>query len=165
MAEAEVRPHQDDNVLAALHYALGVAIMIHNGYNSRYIGDNPSELGHEPKSQLIKALKLEPKMLVSHLALAAYYEHPSLGRYTDARREYDIALHLRPDLFKICYLHALTWSRPGYVTNKKELLKIGIKLPDDKQMIPLNTIRECLDLIHDHPEYAPPYLLVSELYR
>jgi tetratricopeptide (TPR) repeat protein len=143
-----------------LNYALGDALMLRD-YNTRFIGDSPHSLSPEAKTHLLESVKLEPDFLVAHLALATYYEHPSQEQGSAARREYQAALRLRPDLFQIRYLHAMTWDRPGLLLNGATLRQHGEIVPADRQMMPRRTIAECLALIHDHPDYALPYYRVG----
>lgn len=151
--------------LAAIHYALGDALMLKN-YNPRYIGDNPRSLGPEPVEQFNEALRLNPKLVVVYLALATYYEHPSQEQGTKARDDYDKALELRPDLFQIRYLHAASWDRPGYVPPSEEerLRDTGYIVPADHKKMPESAISEYLSLIKNKPLYPPPYKRLGEDY-
>ncbi len=150
--------------LAVLHWALGQAIMIRNGYYPKFIADSPSILGDEPREQFQEALSLDPDLLVAHLSLAAYYEHDSVGKGSLARVQYKEALRLRPDLYQIRYLHALTWDRPGILMNKEHLIKQGIPVTEDMDKMPQKAMPEYLALIRDHPNYAPPYYSLADDY-
>lgn len=157
---------QDESVrLAVLHWALGEAIMMRNGYYPKEIGDSPSLLGDEPKQQFLDALKLDPDLLVAHFSIAAYFEHSSLGKGTLARLHYKEALRLRPDLYQLRYLYAYTWDRPGILGNKAELLARGARtFTEDDDRTPEKAIPEYLALVRDHPQYAPPYYTLGDDY-
>jgi len=150
--------------LAVLHWALGQAIMMQNGYYPKFIGDNPANLGSEPMEQFQEALRLDPDLLIAHLSLAAYYEHHSVEKGSLARLQYKEALHLRPDLYQIRYLHAYTWDRPGTVLNEAELNARGFTVSEDQKRMPEKAIPEYLALVRDHPNYAPPYYCLGDDY-
>lgn len=151
-----------DTYRAALHYGLGDALTMKN--YATPIGETPRDLGPEPKRQLLEAIRLRPNLLEAHLALAAYYEHGSQRHGTAARREYDICLRLRPDLYQVRYLHAASWDRPGYILNRAQLQAQGVQLSVDEQMMPGKAISECLALVHDYPKYSPPYYRLGSDY-
>lgn len=159
------QPHSAE-LLAVLHWALGQAVMIRNGYYPRFIGDNPSNLGAEPREQFLEALRRDPHLLVARLSLASYYEHHSQEKGTLARADYEKALRLRPDLFKIRYLHALTWTRPGYPGPEQEarMLAMGHPISEDHKLMPEKAVAECLALIRDYPTYPPPYYTAGDYY-
>jgi len=150
--------------LAVLHWALGQAILMRNGYYPKFIADSPSILGNEPKEQFQEALGLDPDLLVAHLSLAAYYEHDSIGKGSLARTQYKEALRLRPDLYQIRYLHALNWDRPGVLMNKADIIAQGRPVTEDMDKMPQNAMPEYLALIRDHPDYAPPYYSLADDY-
>lgn len=150
------------NVLASLHYALGDALSMKNYPTA--IGANPRDLGLEPKQQLQEAIRLNPRFLEARLALAAYYEHRSQMQGTAARREYETCLRLRPDLYQIRFLHAASWDRPGFLGNEAQLRVSGISVSDDEKSFPQRAIAECVALVHDHPDYAPPYYQLGSDY-
>ena len=150
--------------LAVLHWALGEVVMMRNGYYLKFVGDAPSILGNESREQFLEALDIDPNLLVAHLSLAAYYEHDSIGKGSLARLQYKEALRLRPDLYQIRYLHALTWDRPGVLVNKAQLVKQGAPLTEDMDKMPEKAIPEYLALIQDHPKYAPPYYILGDDY-
>lgn len=150
--------------LAVLHWALGEAVMMRNGYYTKFIAQRPSILGGEPREQFQEALQLDPDLLVAYLSLAAYYEHASQEKGSLARLEYQEALRLRPNLYQIRYLHALTWDRPGILVNEAQLIKQGFHWPEDKKKMPEKAIPEYLGLIRDHPKYAPPYYCLADDY-
>ena len=163
VSAADAHPRSVSNAYrAALHYGLGDALMMKN-YPTP-IGEAPHNLGPEPKRQLIEVIRLRPNLLEAHLALAAYYEHGSQRQGTAARREYDVCLQLRPDLYQVRYLHAASWDRPGYVLNRAQLQAQGIQLSVDEQMMPERAIAECLHLVQDYPNYAPPYYRLGSDY-
>lgn len=163
LAAAEAQSgSKSGGILASLHYALGDALSMKN-YPTP-IGANPRDLGPEPKLQLQEAIRLNPRFLEARLALAAYYEHRSQMQGTAARREYDICLRLRPDLYQIRFLHAASWDRPGFLGNEAQLRAGGILVSDDKKSFPQRAIAECLALVHDHPNYAPPYYQLGSDY-
>lgn len=149
-------------VLASLHYALGDALSMKN-YPTP-IGANPRDLGPEPSQQLQEAIRLNPRFLEARLALAAYYEHRSQMQGTAARREYETCLHLRPDLYQIRFLHAASWDRPGFLGNEAQLRAAGSPVSNDEKSFPQRAIAECLALVHDHPNYAPPYYQLGNDY-
>ena len=150
--------------LAVLHWALGQAVMMRNGYYPKFIGDNPANLGSEPMEQFQEALRLDPDLLVAHLSLAAYYEHRSVEKGSMARLQYKEALRLRPDLFPIRYLHAYTWDRPGIFLNEAELNAHGFMVSEDQKKMPEKAVAEYLALVRDHPNYAPPYYCLGDDY-
>lgn len=154
---------QNRTLLGVLSYALGDALL-RRRYNARYIGDNPQDLGLAPEQHLLEAVRLAPDLLVAHLALAAYYEHPSQSRGTLARKQYDMALRLRPDLYQIRYLHAATWDRPGIVLNEAALTAQGFSPTEDQKKHPEKAIAECLALIEEYPNYSLPYYRVGNDY-
>lgn len=147
---------------AALHYGLGDALNMKN--YATPIGETPRDLGPEPKRQLLEAIHLRPNLLEAHLALAAYYEHGSQRQGTAARREYDVCLRLRPDLYQVRYLHAASWDRPGFLLNEAQLVGRGFSIPDDEKSIPQKAVAECLSLVQDHPNYSPPYYKLGSDY-
>ncbi len=147
---------------AALHYGLGDALTMKN--YATPIGETPYDLGPEPKQQLIEAIRLRPNLLEAHLALAAYYEHGSQRQGTAARREYDVCLRLRPDLYQVRYLHAASWDRPGFLLNEAQLAGRGFSITDDEKSMPQRAVSECLSLIQDHPDYPPPYYKLGSDY-
>lgn len=161
VAEAHSRPNFGA-YLAALHYALGDAMMM-KSYPTE-IGANPRDLGSEPRQHLLEAIRLNPNLLEAHLALAAYYEHRSQMHGTAARHEYDAALRLRPDLYQILYLHAASWDRPGFLGNEAQLRAQGFQISDDEKNFPKRAVAECLALIRDHPDYPPPYYSLGSDY-
>ena len=156
--------HRENVSLAVLHWALGEAIMMEKGYSPKFIGDNPVDLGEEPKAQFQKALHLAPDLLIAHLSLAAYYEYHSVEQGSLARIQYQEALRLRPDLFPIRYLHAYTWDRPGTILNEAYLNARGMVVSEDKKKMPEKAIPEYLALVRDHPNYAPPYYSLGDDY-
>ena len=164
-AEQSDRRGQGEDVRqAVLHWALGEAIMMEKGYYPKFIGDNPAILGREPLDQFKVALALDPDLLVAHFSLAAYYEHESIEKGSLARLQYEEALRLRPDLYQIRYLHALTWDRPGLFLNEADLNARGITVSEDQKKMPEKAIPEYLALIRDHPSYAPPYYCLADDY-
>ena len=167
LAHAE-KAHKGDETwsatLAVLHWALGEAIMMQRGFYPKFIGDNPADLGEEPKEQFLKALHLNPALLLAHFSLAAYYEHHSIEKGSLARLQYVEALRLRPDLFQIRYLHAYSWDRPGIILNEAEQNARGFIVPEDMKKMPEKAIHEYLALIRDHPKYAPPYYCLGDDY-
>ncbi len=160
-AEAHAKPNSGA-YLAALHYALGDAMMMKN-YPTE-LGTNPRDLGPEPRQHLLATIRLNPGLLEAHLALAAYYEHRSQMHGTAARHEYDTASRLRPDLYQIRYLHAASWDRPGFLGNEAQLRAHGFQVSDDEKSFPERAVAECLALIHDHPNYPPPYYSLGSDY-
>lgn len=155
---------------AALEYALGDALMAARGERA-WVAAPRHDLGPEPEEHLKAALRLSPRMLVAHLSLAAYYDYqagPHGSRGSLARKEYVAAIALRPDLAcELRFLHALTWSRPGDVSQREvaRLRAQGLELPDDQKMLPEKTIAECQALIRDFPEYGPAYQKIADLYQ
>ena len=152
---------------AVLHYALGDAIMV-SRLGKGYVGEDPQNLGPEPKEHFLEALRLDPKLVVAHFALGIYYEHRSQMKGTLARKHYDAALALRPDLEKqIRFLHALTWDRPGYA-HPQEIARqraMGWKIPEDEMMMPEKAIAECKQLVKDFPDYWPAYERIAQDYE
>lgn len=161
MAETHARPNTSA-YLAALNYALGDAMSMKNYPTS--IGEAPRDLGPEPRQHLLEAIRLNPRLLEAHLALAAYYEHRSQMHGTAARHEYDVALRLRPDLYQIRYLHAASWDRPGYLGNEAQLRARGFQISDDEKSFPERAVAECLRLVSDQPNYPPPYYSLGSDY-
>ncbi len=163
--QADTRGRDNSLHLAVLHWALGEAIMMRNGFYPKEIGDSPSLLGEEPKQQFLDALNLDADLLVAHLSIAAYFEHSSLGKGTLARLHYKEALRLRPDLYQLRYLYAYTWDRPGILGNKAELIARGARtFTEDDDRAPEKAIPGYLSLVRDHPTYAPPYYVLGDDY-
>jgi tetratricopeptide (TPR) repeat protein len=156
--------HNEKRQLAVLYWALGEAVMMEKGYYPKFIGDNPTELGEEPRKQFLEALQLDPELLVAHLSLAAYYEHQSVEKGSLARLQYRESFRLRPDLFQIRYLHAYTWDRPGIILNEAVLNARGFTVSEDRKRMPEKAIAEYLALVRDHPNYAPPYYCLGDDY-
>lgn len=154
----------NNGFLAVLHWALGQAIMMHNGYYPKFIGDNPNPLGPEPEQQFQTALKLDPKLLVAYLSLGAYYEHHSVEKGSLARQQYKQALHIRPDLYQIRYVHAFSWDRPGIISPEEEARESASGFPpsEDSKRMPQKAMMEYRKLIQDHPNYAPPYYCMAD---
>jgi tetratricopeptide (TPR) repeat protein len=161
VAEAHTGPNAIA-YLSALHYGLGDAMSMKN-YPTP-LGERPRNLGAEPKQHFLEAIRLKPNLLEAHLALAAYYEHRLQMHGTAARHEYDVAYWLRPDLYQIRYLHAASWDRPGFLGNEAQLRAHGFRISDDEKSFPERAVAECLALIHDHPNYPPPYYTLGSDY-
>ena len=150
--------------LAILHWALGVATMLGNGYYPKLMIGPASNIGEQPLQQFQEALQLDPDLLVAHLSLAAYYDHESQQQGPLARQEYEEALRLRPDLYQIRYLHAMSWDLPPVILNQSQLVAQGMVIPEGKIRREDKAREEYLSLIHDHPNYAPPYYCLGDIY-
>jgi tetratricopeptide (TPR) repeat protein len=150
---------------AVLHYAVACALFASRVEKQPW--DPPGKIGTEPQQHLEQALKIWPEFFVAYLQLAIYYEHRSQDKGTEARKCYEKALRLRPDLdLKIRFLHAISWARPGYVKPEQieRLKKQGIILPADSRSNPDKTISECKAIINDYPNYLPAYEWVAAMH-
>lgn len=154
---------------AVLHYALGDALETYRaGPGMIYSGWKTPALGPEPRRHLEEALRLDPGLLAAHLALAAYHEFPSQHDGTAARRQYEAALRLRPDLApRIRLLHARTWRRAGYVKPEeyRRLLRQGMRVREDWMCMPGKAIAECKAIVRDFPDFALAYEEIASNYR